>query len=241
MLQENLTLLLIDDKSLTTDLDRAGYRKMGVTIRQAQTFQQAEDVLKGSDIDIVVINSDFKDINGLALCEHFKRQRETANIPIVITSVQDKPKELKNYIKAGMDLFVEQPVPRQFFIEKLRGLLDQKTRENDRLDFDGVVSFTIDEKEISCQIGDISKTGLLLLMSDNLPLDRSVEIDFSVPDYKKPIKVNGIIVRDIPKKDSSERLGYGVRFDSFLGDSKRRLEKYLSKLNVEDPKLIYYL
>ena len=58
MSEKTLTVLQIDDKTITSDLDRAGYRKMGVTIKNATSFQSASDILEGGKdtIDIIVIN-----------------------------------------------------------------------------------------------------------------------------------------------------------------------------------------
>ena len=241
MSSENIKILSIDGNSITSELDKAGYKKMGVTVKLVKNFADAQKELDSGIYDVIVINFDFEGIDGLVLCRHFKGQEATKDIPVVMTSVQARPREVKELSKAGMDLFVEQPVPRQYFIEKLRNLLDQKTRDTSRYESSGKVEFTYKDKEYSCKIGDLSTTGLLLLEKGKIPVDAVLELSFLVPHYKKPIKVTGTVVRDIKKEDGKKRLGYGVRFDDFMGDSEKRLERHLVKLNRVDPKLVYYL
>ncbi len=238
---DNLTILTIDDKMITSELDKAGYRKIGVNIKSATNFQDAERILKNGGIDIVVINDDFKEINGLAILQHFKKQEETKGIPFVFTSVRSKPQKFKELTSAGMDLFVEQPIPRQYFIEKLRALLDQKTRDDNRFGFDGDVKFRYKDREMACTVRDISKTGLLLVASEELEVEVSVEMTFVLPHARKPIRVSGTIVRKMESDSDDEHLAYGIRFDKFEGDSRKRLEKYIGKTNLDDPKLVYYL
>lgn len=240
MSQDTIRMLSIDDRTVTTELDRAGYRKIGVTIRSATTFAEAQSILASGPIDIIVINLDYGKVDSVSACQHFKTQEETKNIPIVATSVQDKPRTLKGCMNAGVDLFVEQPMPRQYFIEKIRSLLDQKTRETDRVTHNGQVVFVMDGKRHTCGIGDLSQSGILLTTDLELKPGVVIEMEFDIPGYKKPIAVSGEVVRKITQRDRGA-LGFGVRFCDFQGDSQKRLEKYILKSQNHDPKLAYYL
>lgn len=233
-------MLSIDDRTVTTELDRAGYRKMGVSIRSATTFAEAQSILAAGPIDIIVINLDYNKVDAVSACKHFKGKEETKNTPIVATSVQDKPRTLKGCMSAGVDLFVEQPMPRQYFIEKIRSLLDQKTRETDRVRHDGLVVFMLDGKRHTCGIGDLSQSGILLTTDLELKPGLKIDMEFEIPGYKKPIAVSGVVVRKINNKDR-DAVGFGVRFSEFQGDSQKRLEKYIVKSQHHDPKLAYYL
>lgn len=239
MIEKSLYILSIDDKTMTSDLDRAAYKKMGVVMLNANSFQQANQQLAKHAIDVLVINLDFHGVDPHALLQHYKATEETSHIPIVITSIREKPKGFKKLVEGGMDLFVEQPMPRQFFIEKIRFLLDQKVREDDRLDYEGDVSFVLGNSRLMCPVKDLSKTGLLFVTEERLPTETEIQLEFQIPGNKKPIKVKGEIVREI--QNVEERTGYGVRFHSFVGDSQKRLERYIDRKNKGDPKLVYYL
>lgn len=169
MSAKNIKMLSIDDKTLTTDLDRAGYRKMGVYVRPAANYDEAQKTLRAEAIDLIVINADYKPIDANQITKHLKALDEFKAIPVVITSVQTTAKIRNGALEAGADLFVEQPLPRQYFIEKLKQLLEHKTRTTERVAVHGNVTFDIKGKVESCPIGDLSVSGMLMSTEAVIP------------------------------------------------------------------------
>lgn len=241
MAQKTMKILFIDEKRITSELEKAGYRKIGAQIVQATNFTQAKDVLKKEEIDVIVLNFDYRLVDAPSICEHFKRQKETAAIPIVFTSVQALPRKVMQREHAP-DLFIETPVPREYFIEQVRNLLEEKTRTTERVSHAGTAEFIIDGKTFNAPVQDVSKSGILLATDMNLEIGKKVSLSFELPGYKKPIQVEGEIVRQIAEnKHRDTPAGIGIRFDDFNGDSQKRLEKYIAKSQSDDPKLVYYL
>jgi DNA-binding response OmpR family regulator len=241
--QATIKMLSIDDKTMTTDLDRAGYRKMGVYVRAAMSYDEAVKLLKAEKIDLIVINMDYKPVDACQVTKHLKSQDEHKAIPIVITSVQTAAKVRNAALDAGADLFVEQPLPRTYFIEKLKQLLEHKTRTTERIDLQGEVTFSYDGKTDKCPIGDLSVTGILLATQLDLANGLAVELEFEIPGNKKAIKATGEVVRTIRySANHPDRVtGIGIRFVDFQGDSQKRLEKYVEKSSSDDERLLYYL
>lgn len=238
-----MRILQIDEKFMTSELDRAGYRKTGTKIIQASSFLEAQAKLKTQDVDVIVINFDYEGISAEAACKHFKASKKTEDIPIVFTSITTLSQKLTEATH-GPDLCVEYPMPRQFFIEKLRTLLEQKTRDNSRVNYTGNASFLWNDKEHVCPILDLSKSGLLLSSDLKLEPGETIDLSFILPSYKRAIKVTGEVVRHISSKVSrNETQGesYGIKFKSFHGDSKTRLERFIMKSAIDDPKMVYYL
>ena len=240
-----IRMLTIDDRMLTTDLDRAGYRNMGIAVKHVSSFKDAQDAVEDGAADIIVINMDFEKVDGIAICQHFKSNDEYKEIPVVLTSVQSAASVKKSALGAGADLFVEQPLPRQYFIEKLKTLLEQQTRGNDRVEgLDAMVVLKIKGKTYDLPIGDISTSGMLVTTDLDLPDQEAVEMTFSLPGYRKPIQAKGQVVRKINTiagNTAHAIVGVGIRFESFQGDSQKRLDKYVAKSNDKEGKMIYYL
>lgn len=236
-----LKILFIDEKRITTDLDKAGYRKVGAQLFQATSYRQAEEILQSNHIDVIVINFDYKEVDAEAICEHLKRTGEHSDKPVIFTSVQSLPKKLLSK-QFGPDLFIEQPIPRQYFIEKIRNVLEQKIRDTERVNHVGTVSFDYEGKKYECVIQDISKSGILLATELDIKPGYRLDLSFEIPGYKKPIRVDGEVVRRIDdRRNPDNPTGLGVRFDDFKGDSQKRLEKYILKSQHDDPKMVYYL
>ncbi len=246
MSDQTICMLSIDDRTLTTDLDRAGYRSMGVIVRKANNYDAAEKILLAEPIQIIVINLDFGNIDAFQITKHLKSHKEWGKIPIVITSVQTKARIRQRALDAGADLFVEQPLPRQYFIEKLKQLLEQQTRTTERVDIRGLVKFTFEGKECTCEMVDLSVSGILLSTDMDLPDGAVLQLSFELPTYKKPIKADGEVVRRVKttrNKITNEQIvgGIGVKFVQIDKDCYSRLEKYIVKISDKNSRIIYYL
>jgi len=241
-----IKMMTIDDRMLTTDLDRAGYRNMGIAVKQVTSFQDAKNALSKETIDIIVMNLDYDKIDALLICKHFKTQPESKDIPIVVTSVQTSATVKNNAINAGADLFVEQPLPRQYFIEKLKKLLSQQTRSDDRVGLKESVAVTFNGQTLDFPITDLSISGMLIAADMKLLKvsdGEVVELSFVIPGYRKPVEVEGRVVRKISVdgNTATEIKGIGIRFEKFSGDSEKRLEKYVAKTTDKEGRMIYYL
>jgi CheY-like chemotaxis protein len=239
--QTTLKILFIDEKRITSELEKAGYRKIGAHINQATNFNQAKDTLKSGHIDVIVINYDYAVIDACSICEHFKKDKATSATPVIFTSVQALPRKVANRA-FGPDLFIETPVPREYFIEQIRSLLEEKTRETARVTHPGIATFDFNGQAIECPIQDISRSGILLATELEIDPGTKLNLTFELPGYLKAIKVECEVIRRIAgdsRRDVSA--GLGIRFGEFSGDSQKRLEKYIAKTQVDDPVLAYYL
>ncbi len=238
---ESIKMLTIDDKSLTTNLDRAGYRKMGVIVRSAAYYQEALDCIADKPVDVVVINMDFGEIDGIAIASHLKKQYP--DLAVVLTSVQGSASNRKKALATGADLFVEQPIPRDYFIEKIKSLLEQQARTTERVAIHGEVKFNWNNELLSQPIGDLSISGMLIASDLELPDGSVIEFEFSLPGQKKSLKVTGQVVRKIRVNENHpDRLaGIGVRFETFHGDAEKRLQNYVDKSADKQARMTYYL
>jgi DNA-binding response OmpR family regulator len=236
-------MLSIDDKSLTTNLDRAGYRKMGVQVSAANSLREATEILQTKEIDVVVINMDFDGIDAPAIIGHLKADERFKDMPVVTTSVRSSATVRNKALNAGADLFIEQPLPRHYFIEKIKSTLDQQTRTTERISVHGEVELLWAKGQFSSPVGDLSSSGMLISTEEVINDGTSVELKFVLPGYKKELTVKGEVVRTIRYSNSSplRMTGLGVRFVEFHGDSQKRLESYIEKSSDSEARMLYYL
>lgn len=239
-----ITMLSLDEKTLTSDLDRAGYRKMGIHVKSATSYEEAAKTLESMHIDIIVMNMDHTKVDIIDVVKKVKSVSEWSEIPIVLTSVQSAAKIKQLAKKSGADLFVEQPLPRDYFIEKLKNLLSQQTRGQQRVQGSIRVSFTWKGKSHSCQVGDMSLTGLLLTTELEIPSGEIVDLQIQLGASSKPVKVKGEVVRQIQAKSHGGKIehgGIGVRFNQFQGDGQQRIESWVARTSDSTNKMAYYL
>ena len=234
---KSICLLSIGDKAVTSELDRAGYKKMGVQVLSADTFSKADEMARNNEVDVISINIDCTDFDALQTCRYFKDNPKTSKIPIVGASVRTSAKVRNDALAHGVDMFVEQPIPRSYFIEKIKNLLDQQTRSDDRVSFIGMAEFLHGAQPIQVDVIDISPTGILVGL--NIELNTFVEFNLNLPGYKRPTKLKGQVVRKIEANESGPQR-VAIQFTNLDAKFKKRLEDYVRR-NKHDGELRYYL
>lgn len=239
---QQIVMLSLDDRSITANLDSAGYRKMGVVVKTAATWEDVASVLESEAVDVLVINLDYRRVDGVQVVRHIRSSKDFAEVPIVVTSVQSGGMRA-SAIKAGADLFVEQPVPRQLFIEKLKTLLSKSTRSNTRVGARGDARFSLEGETIRCELADVSTSGLFLVCEIPITLGSTMKIKVSLPGIKKPIEVSGSVVRRVEADTTKSQApsGYGFKIETFHGDSRKVLEKFVASSSESEFPMRYYL
>ncbi len=232
-----ICMLSIGDRAVTSELDRAGYKKMGVQVLSADNFSEATSIMKKNKVDIISVNLDCAHFNTLQTCRYFKENAETKALPIIGTSVRASAKLRKDALEHGVDLFIEQPIPRPYFIEKIKGLLEHSVRSNDRVDFAGRVELIKGDRPIHIDVMDISPTGILVGMS--IALNEVVQFNVTLPGQKKPMKLTGVVVRKIAA-DASGPERIAIQFTDLNAEFKKRLEDYV-RTHKHEGELRYYL
>lgn len=235
---DHIKLLLIDEKSLTASLDRAGYREKGVLVYTAQDYKSALNLISEKGIDVVSLNLDYNKENSFNVLKQLKENISEQDTPLIVTSVQATNKAKKKALEIGADLFVEKPIPRDFFIEKIKATLSQAVRDTTRISAIGEIHITGSHGEFSLPISDLSSTGTLVEFTDKLNEGDSVDLSLKLEDHSYNFPIKGSIVRII---NNNNKQGVGIRFDSFKGNDKSKLQKYIDKHQIKSSGLKYYM
>jgi two-component system, OmpR family, response regulator len=96
-------------------LQQAGY-----VISLTSSIQQAQEVFNQQQPEMVVIDSDLPDGNGLSLCQWLQRQPSTR---ILMLSAQDSEAKIVEGLKAGADDYITKPFGMQEFMARIAVLM----------------------------------------------------------------------------------------------------------------------
>jgi CheY-like chemotaxis protein len=239
-----IVMLSVDQKSFASDLDRAGFKKMGIIVRHASSYPDIVKALKLEKIDLIVLNMDHTAMDSVDALKKLKQSAKWSDLPMVLTSVQSSSKIRELAKQSGADLFVEQPLPRDYFIEKLKSLLSKETRGQQRVSGTVTVKFSWHGEAYSVDVGDLSLTGVLLTSTLNLSAGEPLDMEISFGASNKPVKVKGEVVRIVAadkKRVGAEEGGIGVRFNHFSGDGQQRIESWVARTSDSTNKMAYYL
>lgn len=229
---------MIDQKSLAMNLDKAGYIANGILVYTAHDFQSAIKAINSKDIDVVTLNLDSQPSNSCALIKQLKHNVPKSGIPFLVTSVQTNAKIKRDALQSGADLFIEQPLPRNFFIEKIKESLNYEVRDNARIDVLGSVAVHIDKGQYCLDINDLSSTGVLIDHTNIFKEGQNIEITMSLEGLLEKLIIDGQVVRIFNKPDKK---GVGIKFQNLRGKVKNVLHNYIRNQKIVATELKYYL
>jgi len=114
---------------------------------------------------------------------------------------------------------------RQFY-QEFQEKQDGKPRRHDRKDFFMVVDYSVNEQYYRDFIQDISESGVFIKTSQTFSVGQNIQLTFMSPDYQKPFKIKGEIVRVHPD-------GVGVKFIIESQVQESALKHFTSKIQRE--------
>ena len=248
--QPKLRIVAIDKESLSSILDHEGFKQHGCEVVRTDSFAKLDMELKRRRCDICLVNYDNFEPDPIQTIHYLKNVNPlSVKLPLVVTSVQaaDSP-AAQSALQHGADLYVEQPIQRDHLVEKIRQLVDLKTRQHHR--FSGpeiqglpVNCVSVGEAPITASIQTISISGAFLRTEQHFATGDEIALDFDVPlqdgTYQK-VCVRGEIIHNYDGEvlGLDNGLGVGVKFRAFSKGDRKRLQSFLEAIRGES--LDYY-
>jgi PAS domain S-box-containing protein len=104
----SIKMLVVEDESVSLMLLVSLLEKLGYAPDKAVDGQEAFELLKETDYDIVITDFNMPRMNGLELIVNIRELDE--NIKTILITAYNEPKILKDAINIGVDKFLEKPV-----------------------------------------------------------------------------------------------------------------------------------
>ena len=129
--QTKATLLIVDDdesvrRSLHTTFEEAGF---GVV--EAGDAPIALRLLHKEHCDLVLLDIELPEVNGLALCRLLRAQATTQQLPIVVLSVSDDEQLKVEAFAAGADDYIVKPSTPRELVSRVTARLEAAQRTRD--------------------------------------------------------------------------------------------------------------
>jgi DNA-binding response OmpR family regulator len=101
----------------------------GIEAVPAYSGPQCLQLVQQRTIDVIVLNVEMPQMNGLEVCRTLKKQKASRAIPIIILTARDDPKTQRTALKRGASKFVSKPARGQEVLACIRAQLEKSRKE----------------------------------------------------------------------------------------------------------------
>src|SRR5450830_1677409 len=141
--EQTTHVLIVDDDDDIRSLLSDFLERNRLTAFQAPNGEVMRNILKSQHIDLVVLDLNLPDEDGLSLC---RQLRSTSNLPVIMLTAKTDPIDRIVGLETGADDYVCKPFEPLELLSRIRSVLrrtqqlgvsESKTRESIRMHFSG--------------------------------------------------------------------------------------------------------
>ncbi len=117
------TIMVVDDEPELITILRDILEQNGYRVISAYDGLQVFDVLKNHKPDLILLDIDMPQMNGLEVLARLKGDRETSSIPVFFLTAQDETEDLITGYETGAGYYITKPFTRTQLMNSInRGL-----------------------------------------------------------------------------------------------------------------------
>jgi CheY-like chemotaxis protein len=118
--------LIVEDDMMNALLTKQVIERSGFRAVSTRSAEQARALLATEKPDIIIMDIQLPEMDGLAFTREIRANPATAKIAIVALTARDMAEDREAALAAGCDDFVVKPIELHTFAERLRSLLAAK-------------------------------------------------------------------------------------------------------------------
>lgn len=131
MLEEQPTVLVVDDLLSNLELLEAIFRRHGFSVFTALDARSAVEIFETQAVDVAVLDVMMPDVDGFDLCRMIKAMDGKQFLPVILlTALNDKQSRITG-IECGADDFISKPFDTDELITKVRSLAQRKALQDE--------------------------------------------------------------------------------------------------------------
>jgi two-component system cell cycle response regulator DivK len=118
------TILIVEDNEKNMKLARDVLQAKGYTTLEAVTGEEGVRLALQHKPDLVLMDIQLPDINGIEAFRRIRANAETAAVPIVAFTASVTANDLSRIDQAGFDAFIGKPINIKAFVETVRRVIE---------------------------------------------------------------------------------------------------------------------
>jgi DNA-binding response OmpR family regulator len=230
-------ILLIDDTSVTLELEQKYLHSVGFRVKTATTIAEIEKLLRENVFALAIVDTEFLGGQGHNVIRHMRKLNQQDEFKILATSVSSNATLRKKSVDAGASELMIKPTPRPKFLRELKKLTSQGVRGSERITESAKIKYELNGKIITADSLDLSSEGAHIAAPNKAikpHLNTEITLMVFLPGHEKPVSISGEVRRHTQE-------GFGVRFLELSRTAQRTMDRFLTKFSSENKATIFYL
>ncbi len=122
-------ILIVDDNADLLTVLRLGFSKSGFVVRTANNGAEALKKVRSFAPNLILLDLIMPEMDGFAVCETLKRNRDTADIPIVVLSGLSSQLSRFAGLESGADEYLTKPFNFSEILARVKSVLEHSTTD----------------------------------------------------------------------------------------------------------------
>lgn len=118
-------ILIIDDNAMNRKLFRQVLIKAGYDILEADDGKQGVELSKQSLPDLILMDIQLVEMDGIAALKAIREIEATRRIPIIAVTAYALKGDRERFLAAGFDEYISKPIDNQAFLESIKTMLER--------------------------------------------------------------------------------------------------------------------
>lgn len=236
-MSQRKTVLLVDDVRLLLEVGKSYLDREDCQVMVAQNGAEALKTARAMRPDLVIMDMDMPEMDGVACCRLLKQDERLQGVPVVLIAGND-PGSVARCAEAGCDGVLRRPVNKRKLLDTARRHLKVAGRGKPRVPVCLLVRYGVENQlELHDYSINLSHGGLYIETVKVLPVETPLTLEFIVPGSAEPILCKGRVAwvnqagGHGPKPELPS--GIGVEFFDMTHDDVARLKDFLQEEGVE--------
>ena len=139
-----IKVLIVDDEEDICELVELYLGRDGYDILTCETGEQALEIVRTENLDLIVLDLMLPGINGLDVCRKLKANRKTESIPIVMLTAKGEDVDVVTGLELGADDYVTKPFSGKVLAARVRRILKRTEMDDEETTLFEVDDLVID-------------------------------------------------------------------------------------------------
>jgi CheY-like chemotaxis protein len=220
-----MKILVVDDEPEVCKLLKTLVEPLGVEVRTSSDSREAALIVENEKFDGIMLDAVMPNLDGFDLARIIRATPPNQQAPIIMITGMDDVDTMRRAFKAGATFFIGKPFSREkiyALFRTARGAMLAERRRGARLPYSTTVNCVLRGEKFNATSISLGEGGIGLTSSGGASIDDVLELEFNLPDVKKPIKVHG----KVRLKEASGRTS--VEFTNPLDAGRDAIREFVS-------------